>query len=119
MKKLLSLIKRYLAMTKAYDVPADHAFSRQTRARQADLAATVYARADQRHLTKLPQAAACAAWHTSLDIQAVRKNAGQVRLFIGGHEVGHDHPEQAVIYLATQDIEHAKKQCKLLFGVRL
>jgi hypothetical protein len=119
MKKLLSLIKSYLAMTKPYDVPADHALSRQTRARQADLAATVYVRADQKHLTKLPQAAACTAWHTSLDIQAVRKDAGQVRLFVGGHEVRHDHPEQAVVYLASQEIDHVKEQCKLIFGVRL
>jgi len=109
MKKLTTLITKAIEMTKPYDVPADHAWSRQS----------VYSRQDMQHLTTVPNAQAVMAWHTGLDIQAVRKADGVEALFLAGKEIPSRAPEQVVFSLASQDEQSCRNQVSYLFGVKL
>jgi len=79
----------------------------------------VYDHPSQKHLTRIEGAIACMAWHTGLDIQAVRKSSGREALYLAGQEVIHSHPEMAVVAYTNVSITHCRNQIKIHHGIDL
>jgi hypothetical protein len=73
----------------------------------------VYDHPSMQHLTQHPQATHVIAWHTSLNIQAIRHTDGREVLLVKGQEAKHAMPAQAVVALAGMEIDEARFCCRV------
>lgn len=73
----------------------------------------VYDHPTQQHLTQHPQATHVIAWHTSLNIQAIRHADGREVLLIRGQEAKHAMPAQAVVAFASMTNDEARLCCRI------